>query len=63
MTQLDRRQFLKGSAAVGVVGFTQAAPGETVTRTLSGSIAYGAPDWVYIPLEIPSGVNRASTGR
>jgi hypothetical protein len=28
------------------------------TRTLTGTIAYGAPDWVYIPLEIPAGVNR-----
>jgi hypothetical protein len=30
------------------------------TRTLSGLIPYGAPDWVYIPVEVPDGVSRIS---
>jgi predicted metal-dependent phosphoesterase TrpH len=65
MTHIDRRQLLISAATAGVagvvldpVGFAQAAPGDTEVRTLSGRIAYGAPDWVYIPLEIPAGVNR-----
>ncbi|GIF67476.1 phosphoesterase [Asanoa ishikariensis] len=31
---------------------------DDVTRTVSGTIPYGAPDWVYLPVEIPDGVNR-----
>ena len=49
-------------AAAGVVldpvDFARADDGGTQTRSLSGTIAYGAPDWVYIPLQIPAGVNR-----
>lgn len=49
-----------GSAAVTLdpVSFAVAAPGGTETRTLTGTIPYGAPDWVYVPLEIPKGVNK-----
>jgi predicted metal-dependent phosphoesterase TrpH len=61
MSGLDRRQFL-AVAAAGVVlepvRFEAAAGQGPQTRTLSGTIAYGAPDWVYIPLTVPDGVNR-----
>ena len=64
MTQLDRRHFLIGAAAAGAaavvlepVEFAYADTGDQV-RTLTGQIAYGAPDWVYIPLQVPDGVNR-----
>jgi hypothetical protein len=59
MSGLDRRQFL-ALAAAGVVlepvHFEPAA--RDSTQTLSGTIAYGSPDWVYLPLRIPAGVNR-----
>jgi predicted metal-dependent phosphoesterase TrpH len=61
MMQIDRRRLLAGAAAgvlLDPVGFAPAAPGGTAVSTLTGTIAYGAPDWVYIPLEIPAGVNR-----
>jgi hypothetical protein len=29
-------------------------------RTIGGHLAYGAPDWVYVPIEVPAGVNRIS---
>ena len=61
MTGIDRRQFLTAAAAGVVldpVSFARAAPGGTETRTMTGTIAYGAPDWVYLPLLIPAGVNR-----
>lgn len=65
MSGLDRRQFLTVAGA-GVMlepmRFDQpsgkAPQPETQTQTLSGTIPYGAPDWVYIPVRIPPGVNR-----
>jgi len=64
MTQLDRRHFLIGAAAAGVssvvldpVEFAYAGSGDRV-RTLTGHLDYGAPDWVYIPVRVPAGVNR-----
>jgi hypothetical protein len=64
MTQLDRRHFLIGAASAGVaavvldpVEFAYADTGDQV-RTLTGHIAYGAPDWVYIPVQVPPGVSR-----
>jgi hypothetical protein len=64
MTQIERRHFLVGAAAAGAaavvlgpVEFAYAGTGDQV-RTLTGHIAYGAPDWVYIPLRVPAGVNR-----
>jgi hypothetical protein len=68
MGRIDRRTFLVGAAATGIAGaaefldpvsFAYAADGDQ-TRTLTGTIAYGAPDWVYIPVEVPAGVNRIS---
>jgi hypothetical protein len=32
------------------------------TRTTTGFLPCAAPDWVYIPLEVPSGVNRITVG-
>jgi TAT (twin-arginine translocation) pathway signal sequence len=64
MTQMDRRQFLVGAAAAGAavvldpVRFGSADPGGQQVRTVTGHIDYGAPDWVYIPIEVPDGVNR-----
>ena len=62
---INRRNLLIGAATAGAasvvldpVSFAEAADGATETRTLTGTIAYGAPDWVYIPLRIPAGVNR-----
>jgi hypothetical protein len=65
MAQLDRRKFLVATAAAGAatvlepVRFAYAASGDQ-TRTLAGLIPYGAPDWVYIPVEVPDGANRIS---
>ncbi|MET7396103.1 CehA/McbA family metallohydrolase [Dactylosporangium sp. NPDC005572] len=52
-----------GAVTLDPVAFEAAAApapeGDSVqTRTISGRIEYGAPDWVYVPLEIPAGVNR-----
>jgi len=64
MTQLDRRHFLIGAAAAGVAAvvrdpleFAYADAGDKA-HTLSGHIVYGAPDWVYVPVRVPAGVNR-----
>lgn len=49
------------------VVFTPAAPGQSVTKTVSGVIKHGippstlpvgAPDWVYLPVDVPAGVNQ-----
>ncbi|WP_433330286.1 CehA/McbA family metallohydrolase [Spirillospora sp. CA-294931] len=63
MGEVPRRLFLTGAAAGAAVvmdplGFAQADPGTEQTRTITGRIGYGAPDWVYVPVEVPSGVNR-----
>src|SRR5437773_3719910 len=63
---MDRRQLLVIGAAAGTaavvldpVSFAYAETGSQ-SRTLTGHIPYGAPDWVYIPVEVPDGVNRIS---
>ncbi|MFG1609240.1 CehA/McbA family metallohydrolase [Actinoplanes sp. NPDC049265] len=64
----SRRNLLISAAAGGAavtldpVSFAAAAPGGTRTSTLTGTIGYGAPDWVYVPLEIPRGVNAITVG-
>jgi hypothetical protein len=61
---MDRRSVLVGAAAgaaavvLDPVSFAAADPGTEQTQTLAGRIEYGAPDWVYIPVEVPAGVNR-----
>ena len=59
---MNRRQVLAAGAAsvvVDPVSFARAEPGSQ-SRTLTGHIPYGAPDWVYIPVEVPDGINRIS---
>jgi len=69
---MDRRQLLittvRTGAAAGIAGgavmldpvafAAAAAPAPPQSRTITGHIDYGAPDWVYVPLDIPAGVNR-----
>jgi len=62
---MDRRQFIvtaaaatAGAVVLDPVGFAYADSGTSQTQTLSGHIDYGAPDWVYIPVRVPDGVNR-----
>ncbi|WP_217206581.1 CehA/McbA family metallohydrolase [Streptomyces sp. AC550_RSS872] len=54
-----RALFVTGAAAaltLGTVSFASAADGNQETRTVRGTLPPGAPDFVYVPLEIPSGV-------
>jgi hypothetical protein len=39
------------------VRFTVAGPGGSSTKTITGTIDYGAPTG-YIPVEVPAGANR-----
>jgi hypothetical protein len=39
-----------------VIEFAPAAPGDARTLTLSGRLDDDAPDWVYVPVEVPAGV-------
>ena len=61
----SRRAFLGGAAATATalflspVQFASAAPaGTTSTKTLTGHLDAGAADWVYLPVDVPSGVRR-----
>ncbi len=55
-----RAVFLTGAAAavtLGSVSFASAAEGgRTRTRTVRGTLEPGAPDFVYVPVEVPHGV-------
>jgi hypothetical protein len=54
-----RALFVTGAAAaltLGSVSFAAAADGDQQTRTIRGTLPPGAPDFVYVPLEVPSGV-------
>ncbi|MBL3671029.1 PHP domain-containing protein [Streptomyces sp. M2CJ-2] len=55
-----RAVFLTGAAAaltLGSVSFASAAGrGEQETRTVRGTLPPGAPDFVYVPVEVPEGV-------
>ncbi|WP_223837837.1 CehA/McbA family metallohydrolase [Streptomyces venezuelae] len=57
---LSRRDLLSTAAAAplaaGPPGPDSGASGRTETRTLRGTIPSGAPDFVYLPLDIPPGV-------
>ncbi|MFD5000623.1 CehA/McbA family metallohydrolase [Streptomyces buecherae] len=62
---MDRRSLLKASAATGAasaltlstVTFAQAADGRgEQSRRVTGELPTGAPDFVYLPIEVPSGV-------
>src|SRR5436309_3018685 len=66
MTQMVRRRFLATAALTGAymmlepVRFAAAADGGEETHTVGGHIGYGAPDWVYVPIEVPARANRIS---
>ncbi|MGW3846414.1 CehA/McbA family metallohydrolase [Streptomyces fagopyri] len=56
-----RALFVTGAAAaltLGSVTFASGAgaAGRTETRTVSGTLPVGAPDFVYVPVEVPHGV-------
>lgn len=67
---VDRRRFLRVSAAAGLAGAavvldpvlfagTAAASAEE-TRVVTGRLEVGAPDWVYLPVDVPRGVRELS---
>ncbi|MEV5435123.1 CehA/McbA family metallohydrolase [Streptomyces sp. NPDC052682] len=59
-TAIGRRAlFVTGAAAaltLGSVSFAEAAGREQETRTVRGTLPPGSPDFVYLPVEVPSGV-------
>ncbi|MFI8521394.1 CehA/McbA family metallohydrolase [Streptomyces sp. NPDC085481] len=59
MTNTTRRALLATGAAtaftLGTVSFAQAADGD-LTRTVTGTLPPGSPDYVYLPVELPRGV-------
>lgn len=62
----SRRDVLRAGAALGAAGaavmflpsvvFGAAPPTGELTRTIRGSFEPGAPDWAYLPVEVPAGV-------
>lgn len=65
---LSRRSVLRAGAVLAAggamtvlpgVGFGVPAPGATTqSKTVSGTFAPDIPDWYYLPVEVPAGVNR-----
>ncbi|MYT70331.1 MULTISPECIES: CehA/McbA family metallohydrolase [unclassified Streptomyces] len=57
---LGRRALLvtgaAGALTLGTMSFARAAEGSQSTRTLTGTLPPGAPDFVYLPVEVPRGV-------
>ncbi|MZD05290.1 phosphoesterase [Streptomyces sp. SID5785] len=54
-----RALLVTGAAAaltLGTMSFASAAEGSQSTRTLTGTLPPGAPDFVYLPVEVPAGV-------
>ncbi|MFB7932820.1 CehA/McbA family metallohydrolase [Streptomyces sp. NPDC056039] len=54
-----RALFVTGAAAaltLGSVSFAAAAEGGQESRTVRGTLPPGAPDFVYVPVEVPAGV-------
>lgn len=66
MADMGRREVLRLSAGAGAgaasaltlggVGFAHAASGSEESRTVRGHLHTGAPDFVYLPVEVPTGV-------
>ncbi|MGH8791116.1 MAG: CehA/McbA family metallohydrolase [Stackebrandtia sp.] len=63
---LSRRNVLRAgtvAAAAGAavtldpLGFASADPGDSETQEITGRFDVGAPDWVYVPVEVPAGVS------
>ncbi|MEU1017699.1 CehA/McbA family metallohydrolase [Streptomyces sp. NPDC005898] len=48
--------FASGAERGAAGGVAGRAPGSTETRTVRGTLPVGAPDFVYLPVEIPAGV-------
>ena len=62
---LSRRNFVAAAAAgaamvLAPVDFASAATGTSTTKTITGHLAPGAADFVYLPVQVPAGVNRLS---
>lgn len=49
---ISRRELLATGAAAAAGPLIPTGQ-NTAARTLRGTIAPGAPDWVYVPLEVP----------
>jgi hypothetical protein len=45
-----------GALTLGTMSFASAAEGSQSSRTLTGTLPPGAPDFVYLPVEVPAGV-------
>lgn len=64
MPGVERRDVLRLSAVAGAtsvftlggVSFARAADGAERSRTVRGHLPTGAPDFVYLPVEVPAGV-------
>lgn len=62
MTGLARRDLLRAGAATGLTSAVVLAPvsfahaSEEETRTVTGTLPTGAPDYVYLPVEVGRGV-------
>ncbi|MGZ4482857.1 MAG: CehA/McbA family metallohydrolase [Nocardioidaceae bacterium] len=61
----SRRSFLTGAAAAGASVFLapltypqSASAGTSSSRTITGHLAPGAADWVYLPVDVPDGVRQ-----
>lgn len=63
---MNRRLFLQVAATAGAavvldpVPFAAAAGTAEETRVVTGRLETGAPDWVYLPLDVPRGVRELS---
>uniref|UniRef100_UPI001ABA9715 CehA/McbA family metallohydrolase n=1 Tax=Amycolatopsis viridis TaxID=185678 RepID=UPI001ABA9715 len=62
---VSRRGFLQAASVAGAVTlapvtFAEAAEGQAETRVLTGRFEPGTADFVYLPVEVPAGVNQLS---
>jgi len=62
---VSRRGFLAAAGvgtgvALAPVAFAEAAEGQTETKVITGHLDPGAPDFVYLPVQIPAGVSEIS---
>jgi hypothetical protein len=63
---VSRRRFLQAATVAGAAGaltlgpmrFASAATGKTATQTISGHLPTGVADFVYLPVEVPRGVQQ-----
>ncbi|NKQ56615.1 CehA/McbA family metallohydrolase [Amycolatopsis sp. K13G38] len=62
---VSRRGFLAAAGigtgvALAPVAFAEAAEGQTETKVITGHLDPGVPDFVYLPVQVPSGVSQIS---